>query len=255
MNIKMNKIKIAVLIPTYNEAKNIQLLLRAMQEMSAKLNDVSLNIYVIDDNSPDGTAEIAEGLNKELGNTGFQVDVIRRIKKEGLGKAYIEGFKKMLVMSDLPDYVLQMDADLSHDPAYIPEFIDAVRSGSDFVVGTRYVHGGSCPDWSWYRKLLSRGGNAYARIILGHKVTDYTGGFNMYSVDVLKRINWDRLDNAGYGFLIDLKYQAQQVGKKIIEVPIQFLDRQHGQSKMPLNTIFKNFSLVLRIRIKNLISK
>lgn len=251
----MNTIKIAVLIPTYNEAQNLPALLRAMHKASTNFIDVSFTIYIIDDSSPDGTAECAEILNKELESVLFKVSIIRRIKKEGLGKAYIDGFKQMLAMEETFDFVLQMDADLSHNPEYIDQFVSAVRTGADFVVGSRYIHGGSCPDWSWYRKLLSRGGNTYARLILGRKITDYTGGFNMYSLNVLKKINWDTLDSAGYGFLIDLKYQAQQVSKKIIEIPIQFLDRQHGQSKMPLNTIFQNFALVLRIKIKHMAAK
>ena len=248
-------INIAVLIPTYNEAQNIPALLSAMRDMSAKLSDISFALYVIDDSSPDGTAEVVEKLNTQLEIANFCAKVIRRAQKEGLGRAYIDGFKQMLALNPQPDFVLQMDADLSHNPEYILEYVKAVREGADFIVGTRYINGGSCPDWSWYRKLLSRGGNTYARLVLGRKITDYTGGFNMYSLDVLKKIRWDALDSAGYGFLIDLKYQAQRLSKKIIEIPIQFLDRQHGQSKMPLNTIFQNFALVLRIKMKHLLEK
>lgn len=248
-------INIAVLIPTYNEAQNIPGLLSAMMDMSAKLSDVSFTLYVIDDSSPDGTAEVVEKLNTQLETANFCAKVVRRAQKEGLGRAYIDGFKQMLALNPQPDFVLQMDADLSHNPEYILEYVKAVREGADFIVGTRYINGGSCPDWSWYRKLLSRGGNTYARLVLGRKITDYTGGFNMYSLDVLKKIRWDALDSAGYGFLIDLKYQTQRLSKKIIEIPIQFLDRQHGQSKMPLNTIFQNFALVLRIKIKHLLEK
>lgn len=251
----MNNTKIAVLIPTYNEVQNISGLLHAMQAMSLKFNDIAFSIYIIDDSSPDGTAQAVENLIAQLESANFKVNVIRRVQKEGLGKAYIDGFKKMLAMTDAPDFVLQMDADLSHNPEYISQFVNGVRQGADFIVGTRYIQGGSCPDWSWYRKLLSRGGNTYARLILGRKITDYTGGFNMYGLAVLKKIDWDTLDSAGYGFLIDLKYQAQQVSKKIVEVPIQFLDRQHGQSKMPLNTIFQNFALVIRIKIKHMVAK
>ena len=251
----MNTIKIAVLIPTFNEVQNLPALLHTMHSVSAKFKDVLFTIYIIDDSSPDGTAECADRLNKELEGDSFKVSVIRRLKKEGLGKAYIDGFKQMLSLGATYDFVLQMDADLSHNPEYIGQFVNAVRTGADFVVGSRYIQGGACPDWSWYRKLLSRGGNTYARLILGRKITDYTGGFNMYSLSVLNKINWDTLDSAGYGFLIDLKYQAQQVSQKIIEIPIQFLDRQHGQSKMPLNTIFQNFALVLRIKIKHMAAK
>ena len=243
---------IAVLIPTYNEFKNISLLLLEMKEVSRQHIDLNFTIYIIDDSSPDGTALEAFRLSEKLNTNNFQVQVLTRSQKEGLGKAYIHGFKRMLAQEYPPEYVLQMDADLSHHPKYISEFIGAIKANADFIVGTRYVKGGACPDWSWYRKLLSRGGNTYARLVLGHKITDYTGGFNMYSLEVLKKINWDKLDSAGYGFLIDLKYQAQQVSNKIIEIPIQFFDRQHGQSKMPLNTIFQNFALVIRIKMKHL---
>lgn len=247
----MSYIKIAVLIPTYNEIQNISMLLLELREISIQHMDLTFSIYIIDDSSPDGTAAEANKLSEKLNTMNFHIQILTRSQKEGLGKAYIDGFKRMLAQEHPPEYVLQMDADLSHHPKYISEFISAIHAKADFIVGTRYVKGGSCPDWSWYRKLLSRGGNTYARLVLGHKITDYTGGFNMYSLDVLKKIDWDKLDSAGYGFLIDLKYQAQQVSKKIIEIPIQFLDRQHGQSKMPLNTIFQNFVLVIRIKMKH----
>jgi dolichol-phosphate mannosyltransferase len=248
----MDLLKVAVLIPTYNEAENIELLLRKLRQVSSGLGDTFFLIYIIDDSSPDGTAQLAIKLNCELQTENFRVNVICRTKKEGLGKAYIDGFKRMLAMDKPPDFVLQMDADLSHDPLYVEQFINAANSNADFIVGTRYVTGGSCPNWSWNRKLLSRGGNSYARFILGRKVTDYTGGFNMYSLNILKKIDWDNLNNAGYGFLIDLKYQSQRFSKKIVEIPIKFLDRQYGVSKMPLNTIFKNFILVINIKLNNL---
>jgi dolichol-phosphate mannosyltransferase len=254
LDYKMNKLKIAVLIPTFNEVQNIDSLLRALHKVHSTFAEICLIVYVIDDSSPDGTADAATQLNNELGNENFHVYIIKRAKKEGLGKAYLEGFKTMLALSIQPDYVLQMDADLSHNPEYIPQFVDAIRADADLIVGTRYLPGGSCPNWGWCRKLLSHGGNTYARLILGHKITDYTGGFNMYGIELLKKINWDALDCAGYGFQIDLKYQAQQYSKRIIEIPIQFLDRQHGLSKMGFNTFFQNFSLVLRIKIKHLIS-
>lgn len=242
--------KIAILIPTFNEVQNIDCLLRAIHKIQPTLTDIYLEMYVIDDSSPDGTADVATKLSDELLNQHFQVHIIKRDKKEGLGKAYLEGFKTILALSNQPDYVLQMDADLSHNPEYISQFLYAARANADLIVGTRYLPGGSCPNWSWYRKLLSRGGNAYARLILGHTFSDYTGGFNMYRSELLEKIKWDMLDTAGYGFQIDLKNQAQQYSKKIVEIPIQFIDRQHGQSKMKFNAIFQNFSLILRIKIK-----
>lgn len=250
----MNHLKIAALIPTFNEVQNIDILLRELYTVHATFTDIRLSVYVIDDASPDGTADAATQLNHELGNQNFQVNVIKRAKKEGLGKAYLEGFKTMLSLSMQPNYVLQMDADLSHKPEYFSQFVLATHTDGDLIVGTRYSPGGSCPNWSWYRKFLSRGGNTFARLILGREITDYTGGFNMYGIELLKKINWDTLNSDGYGFQIDLKCQAKQYSKKIVEIPIHFLDRQYGQSKMPLNTIFQNFSLVLRIKIKHLFS-
>ena len=250
----MKNLNIAVLIPTFNEVLNIDILLRALHKIHSTFTEICLTVYAVDDSSPDGTADAATQLNHELGDQHFQVRVIRRVNKEGLGKAYLEGFKTMLSLSTQPDYVLQMDADLSHKPEYFSQFVRAIHSDADLIVGTRYLPGGSCPNWSWYRKLLSRVCNIYARLILGREITDYTGGFNMYGIELLKKINWDTLDTDGYGFQIDLKYQAKQYSKKIVEIPIQFLDRQYGQSKMPFNTIFQNFSLVLRIKIKHLIS-
>jgi len=246
----MDILKVAVLVPTYNEAANIEFLLRKLKQVASNLSSIIFTVYVIDDSSPDGTARLATKLKDELQSQNFSVNVISRKAREGLGKAYIDGFKRLLAMVPSSDFVLQMDADLSHDPSYIEKFVSAARSNADFIVGTRYISGGSCPDWSWYRKILSSGGNAYARLVLGRRITDYTGGFNMYSVEILKKIQWDGLNDAGYGFLIDLKYQAQKISKRIVEIPIQFLDRQYGDSKMPINTIFKNFILVLRIKIK-----
>jgi len=247
--------KIAVLIPTYNESENLPPLMQGLSLVSASLRDIHFAVYIIDDASPDGTASLAKTLNESLQSAHLQINVIHRAQKQGLGKAYIDGFKRMLSVEDPPQFVIQMDADLSHQPEYITAFVDAARTGADFVVGTRYKPGGGCPDWSWYRKILSTGGNTYARWLLGRRITDYTGGFNMYSFVILNAIRWDALDSAGYGFLIDLKYQAQKLSSKIAEVPIQFLDRQYGQSKMPLNTILKNFLLVLRIKIKDTVFK
>ena len=248
----MNLINLAILIPTFNEAKNVQLLLREISTIAGLHCQVNFNVYVIDDSSPDGTAAVAQALSEELVCPNFSTSVINRVKKEGLGKAYIDGFKSMLGLTNPPDYILQMDADLSHSPKYIPEFLAAARRGVDFVVGSRYIPGGSSPDWSWYRKLLSRGGNFYACSILGRRIHDYTGGFNMYSIELIRAMDIESIDYFGYGFLIDLKFRAARLAKKIIEIPIHFTDREFGQSKMPANTIIKNFILVPKIRLKSL---
>lgn len=250
----MNLINLVIIIPTFNEAKNVQLLLGEISTIAELHCQVNFNVYVIDDSSPDGTAAVAQALSEELTRPNFSISVINRVKKEGLGKAYIDGFRSMLELTNPPDYILQMDADLSHSPKYIPEFLAAARRGADFVVGSRYIPGGSSPDWSWYRKLLSRGGNFYARSILGRRIHDYTGGFNMYTIGLIRAMDIESIDYFGYGFLIDLKFRAARLAKKIVEIPIYFTDREFGQSKMPANTIIKNFILVPKIRLKSLLN-
>jgi dolichol-phosphate mannosyltransferase len=245
----MQKSTLAILVPTYNELENIELLLRSIAAVQALHQNWNFHVYVVDDSSPDGTGAHVAQLATELNRVGYQVQLLTRLKKEGLGKAYTFGFHYALNDQVVrPDFVMQMDADLSHDPKYLNNFIEALEAGAQVVLGARYIPGGGCPNWSWYRKLLSSGGNYYARLVLGSKVHDYTGGFNAYAVSVLKAIALDQLDSAGYGFQIDLKFQMLKQQPLIIEVPIQFIDRQHGKSKMPLNTVFQNFFLVLKIK-------
>ena len=245
----MQKSTLAILVPTYNELENIEILLRAIASVQMLHQNWNFHVYVIDDSSPDGTGVHVEQLALELNRPGYQTQLLTRTNKEGLGKAYIFGFNYALNDQIVrPDFVIQMDADLSHDPKYLNNFIAALEGGAQVVLGARYIPGGGCPNWSWYRKLLSSGGNHYARLVLGTKVHDYTGGFNAYTASVLRAVALDKLDSAGYGFLIDLKFQILKQQPRIVEIPIQFIDRQFGKSKMPLNTIFQNFFLVLKIK-------
>jgi dolichol-phosphate mannosyltransferase len=245
----MQKSTLAILVPTYNELENIGLLLRAIAAVQTSHQNWNFHVYVVDDSSPDGTGAHVEQLVIELNRPGYQVQLLTRLKKEGLGKAYIFGFNYALNDRGVcPDFVMQMDADLSHDPKYLHNFVEALEAGAQVVLGARYIPGGGCPNWSWHRRLLSSGGNYYARLVLGSRVHDYTGGFNAYAVSVLRSIALNQLDSAGYGFQIDLKFQMLKQQPRIIEVPIQFIDRQHGKSKMPLNTVFQNFFLVLKIK-------
>ena len=245
----MQKSTLAILVPTYNELENIGLLLRAIAIVQTSHKNWNFHVYVVDDSSPDGTGAYVEQLAIELNSAGYQVQLLTRLKKEGLGKAYIFGFNYALNDQVVrPDFVMQMDADLSHDPKYLHDFVEALEAGAEVVLGARYIPGGGCPNWSWYRKFLSSGGNYYARLVLGSQVHDYTGGFNAYAVSVLRAIALNRLDSAGYGFQIDLKFQMLKQRPRLVEVPIQFIDRQHGKSKMPLNTVFQNFFLVLKIK-------
>jgi dolichol-phosphate mannosyltransferase len=241
-------IHLAIVTPTYNEIGNIERLLTSLQAVSAEHPKDFFSVFVIDDSSPDGTADLIEALAPKLNKKNFTITLITRKEKDGLGRAYIFGFNKVLSHKTKFDYILQMDADLSHDPTYITSFLHQARTGADFVVASRYIPGGGTPDWPWYRKVLSRGGNIYTRLLLGNKITDYTGGYNLYKATLLKKMNIDSIQSGGYGFLIDLKYRALQQATHVAQVPIVFLDRQHGSSKIPKNTIIKNFILVPKIR-------
>lgn len=241
-------VELSIAIPTYNEALNIKKLLPKIKDSTAKIANLNTTVYVIDDNSPDGTAEVAKDLDKKLKTKNFRVNLISRNKKEGLGKAYIYGFK--VILKSGADLILQMDADLSHNPKYIPSFIELSKN-NDLVIGSRYIKGGGTADWSMFRKLLSRGGNLYTRVLLDGRITDYTGGFNLYSRKLLKSLAMDDIYSRGYGFLIDLKYRALQEAKEVAEVPIVFTDRQHGTSKIPKSIIISNFLLVPTIRIRH----
>lgn len=244
---ELTGIKLAIAIPTYNEALNIPKLTQQIKNVCLKM-DINCTLLIIDDNSPDGTGTIAEELAKSQKNRNFKIEMLHRKNKEGLGKAYVAGFKYLL--KDNYDYILQMDADLSHNPKYLSKMLEAASNGADFVVGSRYVKGGGTPDWSLYRKLQSRGGNLYTRFFLGSRITDYTGGYNLYSTNLLRAIDLDDLQAGGYGFLIELKYLAQKNSKNIVQIPIVFMDRQHGKSKIPRNTLFKNLLLVPELNSK-----
>lgn len=239
--------KLAIAVPTYNEAANLKKLIPAIHKYLKDYPNLSTTVFIVDDNSSDGTAEVAEKLGEKLKSKKFSVTVMHRANKEGLGKAYVYAFRKILQKKY--DFILQMDADLSHDPKYLPAILDKTDI-ADFVVGSRYMKGGSTPDWSWNRKLQSRGGNWYSRLFLGSRITDYTGGYNLYSSDLLRTIDMDTLQASGYGFLIELKYKALQHCHGVEQVPIVFKDRQHGSSKIPKNTIIKNFLLVPQIKQK-----
>lgn len=240
-------IRTALLIPTYNEVGNIEKLLKSISLVAKENIDVHLSVFVVDDNSPDGTQEVVKKISPVLVSNNLNINLLPRLKKEGLGKAYIYAISKVLMYKTF-DYVIQMDADLSHNPIYLNDFFEAARKSADVVIGSRYIKGGAIPDWAFHRKILSVFGNSYARMLLGGKISDYTGGFNMFSTAILKNIKLDEMDGSGYGFLIALKYNAVKQAKKILQIPIVFVDRNNGESKMPLNTLIKNFILVLRLR-------
>jgi dolichol-phosphate mannosyltransferase len=211
--------KAVVCLPTYNELENLEPMLRA-------LGGKDVRVLVIDDNSPDGTGELADRLAQELD----YVDVLHREHKEGLGPAYLAGFRRAL--SDGADLVLEMDCDFSHDPNDVPRLLAAIEGGADLALGSRYVPGGGVRNWGLVRRLISAGGSLYARVLLGVKVRDLTGGFKCYRRGVLEAIDFDAVDSKGYAFQIETTYRVLRAGFKVVEVPIIFADREVGGSKM-----------------------
>jgi len=220
-------------MPTYNEAENIDRVLRAVR---SALPDAG--ILVVDDGSPDGTAELAERLRGELGG----IDVLRRPAKSGLGSAYRAGFTWGLERGW--DAFVEMDADLQHDPGALPSLVAPIADGVDLVVGSRYVPGGSIPKWRWYRRLLSQGGNIYAAALLGLGIKDSTSGFRVYSARILKAIDLGVVRAEGYGFQIEMVRQVLDHGGRVVEVPIRFVERVEGESKMSMYIVVEALALV-----------
>ena len=211
--------KAVVCLPTYNELENLEPMLRA-------LGDKDVRVLVIDDNSPDGTGRLADRLAQELD----YVDVLHRERKEGLGPAYLAGFRRAL--SDGAELVLEMDCDFSHDPNDVPRLLAAVEQGADLALGSRYVPGGGVRNWGLIRRVISAGGSLYARVLLGVKVRDLTGGFKCYRRAALEAIDLDGVESKGYAFQIETTYRVLRAGFKVVEVPITFADREVGGSKM-----------------------
>ena len=207
-----------VCLPTYNERENLEPMVQALGKHGVR-------VLVIDDNSPDGTGEIAERLAQELD----YVDVLHRPRKDGLGPAYIAGFRRAL--ADGAERILELDCDFSHDPDDVPRLIAATES-ADLALGSRYVPGGEIRDWGLIRRAISAAGSAYARILLSTTIRDLTGGFKCYRADVLEAIDLDAVVSRGYAFQIETTYRALRVGFHVVEVPITFVDREIGGSKM-----------------------
>jgi dolichol-phosphate mannosyltransferase len=233
-----------LILPTYNEAENVESLVRAVLPRLEE-SEVEPHVLIVDDNSPDGTGEIADRLAEELQS----VEVLHRPDKLGLGRAYLAGFTVALERG--ADLLLEMDADFSHDPADVPRLI-AAAAAADLVLGSRYVPGGGITQWGRVRRLLSRGGSTYARWLLGVPVRDLTGGFKCFRREVLEAIDLEAVHADGYGFQIELTYRAVQAGFTVTEVPIVFRERRLGASKMTariaLEAIWKVPALRLRLR-------
>ena len=213
-----------LVLPTYNEAENLERIVRvALPELAKATADH--HILIVDDGSPDGTGEIADRLAAEL----EPVEVLHRTVKEGLGRAYLAGFERALASG--AELVLEMDADFSHDPRDLPRLI-AASAEADLVLGSRYVAGGGVTEWGLFRRLLSRGGSWYARVVLGVPVRDLTGGFKCFHRRTLEGIDYRNTHADGYGFQIEITYRALRAGFTVKEIPIVFRDRKEGTSKM-----------------------
>jgi dolichol-phosphate mannosyltransferase len=225
-----------VVIPTYNERDNIAPLLEQV------LAHQRLRVLVVDDNSPDGTGDIVAALAINEPRVGL----LRRAGKQGLGTAYIAGFRRAL--AEGADYIFEMDADFSHDPSYLPQLLQAAETRYDVVLGSRYVAGGGTTDWGLVRRLISRGGNIYAGLILGLPVADATGGFRCYRRQALEGIDLDAVRSNGYSFQIEMVYRAQQAGFRVGEIPIIFPDRRVGRSKMSRRIVLEALLTVWRLR-------
>jgi dolichol-phosphate mannosyltransferase len=232
-------VKAVVCLPTYNERENLE-------RMVAALADKGVSVLVIDDNSPDGTGRLAD----ELAARNGHVRVLHRERKEGLGPAYLAGFRRALEDPDAA-LVLEMDADFSHDPNDVPRLIEAARD-ADLVLGSRYVKGGSIGDWGLIRRLVSAGGSLYARVVLGVGVHDLTGGFKCFRREVLETLDLDAIDSRGYAFQIETTYRALRAGFRVVEVPITFVDREHGGSKMSRSIVLEAIWKVPLLRLRAL---
>lgn len=230
-----------VVIPTYQEAENVA---DVLARVRTSVPDA--HILVVDDGSPDGTADLAQAKADELG----QIDVLRRAAKSGLGPSYRAGFAWGLERGH--DVLIEMDADLSHDPAVLPQLIEAVTTGgADLAIGSRYIPGGSVPGWPAHRRLLSQWGNRYVGVMLRMPVRDATAGFRAYRASILEAIGLDQVRADGYGFQIEMAYEVSKAGGTIVEIPIEFRDRIRGESKMAPNIVGEALWLVTRWGVRD----
>jgi dolichol-phosphate mannosyltransferase len=234
-----------ICLPTYNERENLERMIGALGEVLRE----SDRVLVIDDGSPDGTGALADSLAERLP----WVAVLHRTTKEGLGPAYLAGFRRAL--DDGADLVLEMDCDFSHDPADVPRLIAAAEAGADLVLGSRYVPGGSIPNWGFVRRVISRGGNIYAQVFLQSRIRDLTGGFKCFRRRVLETIPLDEIDSKGYAFQIETTYRVKRAGFRVEEVPIAFTDREQGTSKMSGAIVVEAVWKVPLLRLRALVGQ
>jgi dolichol-phosphate mannosyltransferase len=233
-----------LILPTYNEAENVEAIVLAAAEVLAGAAGDGFRVLVVDDGSPDGTGAIADRLAAEHG----WMEVLHRASKNGIGPAYLAGFRYSLERG--AGFVMEMDSDFSHDPADLARLLDAVHAGADLALGSRYVPGGGVSDWGLLRRLISEGGSAYARLILGLQVRDLTGGFKCFRREVLEAIHFEGVRSRGYAFQVELTYRAVRAGFRVVEVPITFRDRQRGKSKMSWRIAAEAMVLVPKLRFR-----
>jgi dolichol-phosphate mannosyltransferase len=229
-------VRVTVVVPTYNEAGNIERLCREV-----RLAAPDANLLIVDDASPDGTGKIAEEIDHELG----RITVIHRSGKAGLGAAYRTGLRAAIDSG--AEICVQMDADLSHDPAVLPALIANAEHGADLAIGSRYVPGGLTENWPRRRRMLSRWGNRYAAGVLGLAVNDATAGFRAYRTDALERMEFDSVSAEGYGFQVEMTYRIVRIGGKVVEFPITFRDRTAGVSKMSGGIVREALMIVIKL--------
>lgn len=237
--------KILVIIPTYNEAENVSNIITEVLRQSNAENH--FQVLVVDDNSPDGTAGIVKKMQT------LDIHLLERPSKSGLGTAYVKGFG--FAIEKKFDYVFEMDADFSHDPRYLPSFIEKINEGFDLVVGSRYINGISVANWPLSRLFLSYFANIYTRIITGLKVKDTTAGFACYRVSKLAQIELSKIKSNGYSFQIEMKFLFYKKGFRIAEIPILFIDRHAGSSKMSKAVVYESIFMVWKLKIRSIFGK
>lgn len=227
----MSPERITVVVPTYNERENLT-------DLTQAVTGLGYDVLIVDDASPDGTGVIAD----ELARTNDRISVLHRSNKEGLGPAYAAAFDHLALGSS--EVVIEMDADFSHDPKDLSRLIDAIEEGAELAIGSRYVPGGSTPDWPPIRRLISRSGNLYARVMLDIPIRDATAGFRAFTSDALRRLPYRTAEASGYGFQVEMAWRAHEAGLTIVEVPVSFRDRTRGKSKMGLRIVLEAMWLV-----------
>jgi dolichol-phosphate mannosyltransferase len=231
-----------LILPTYNEAENIEAIMNASAEVLSTAAPEGFRILVVDDGSPDGTGDIADAIAARHD----WARVLHRTAKGGIGPAYLAGFAHAL--GEGAGYVMEMDSDFSHDPADLARLLETARGEADLALGSRYVPGGGVTDWGLLRRFISEGGSTYARLVLGLKVRDLTGGFKCFRSEVLEAIDFETVRSRGYAFQVELTYRAVQRGFRVVEVPITFRDREHGTSHIASAAIRQDILLVPMLR-------